>query len=246
MTADRWNPDEWTARERLHTIAAQEINDGPAEELIKAVTDDALRAWATRIRTVGRAKGWSVWSADYMDPEVEFLDLGLPPLEEIDLGEGDEKDTSGDRQSPAGESTPDFAELLRHASSFEIPRPENKMPLVVQRIYGHDDAWVILNRVGHCWTRTTGGQWTAFHGGLGWLEGRPSVQFPLAEAWTLARRIAATDLDGKCRRNVVDGDIGDHFFKKGALSESPSACIYCGAKKPEDPTEAAPVDSGRC
>lgn len=35
-----------------------------------------------------------------------------------------------------------------------------------------------------------------------------------------------------CPRNVIDGDVGDHFFKKGALSNSPVACIYCGEKKP--------------
>ncbi|MFD8251945.1 hypothetical protein [Streptomyces werraensis] len=36
-----------------------------------------------------------------------------------------------------------------------------------------------------------------------------------------------------CPRNVIDGDVGGHFFKKGALSDSPVACIYCGAVKPE-------------
>ncbi|MFI5880855.1 hypothetical protein [Streptomyces sp. NPDC051554] len=239
MSAGRWDPDRWTPRERLAAIVAQEINDAPAEELIQATTDDELRAWAAKVRAVGQAKGWSTWAADYMNPDVEFVDVGVPLLDEIDVGEGAEKDTSGDRRTAAGGSTPDLPELLRHASSFEIPRPENKMPLVVQRIYGRDDAWVILNRVGHCWTRSSGGQWTAFHGGLGWLEGRPSVQFPLTEAWTLARRIAATDLDGKCRRNVVDGDIGDHFFKKGAPSDAPSACTYCGGLKPEEPTDPA-------
>lgn len=36
-----------------------------------------------------------------------------------------------------------------------------------------------------------------------------------------------------CPRNVIGGDAGDHFFKKGALPDSPIACVYCGAKKPE-------------
>ncbi len=44
----------------------------------------------------------------------------------------------------------------------------------------------------------------------------------------------ATPQDG-CPRNVIDGDagVGQHFFKKGALSDSPIACVYCGAHKPE-------------
>lgn len=36
-----------------------------------------------------------------------------------------------------------------------------------------------------------------------------------------------------CSRNVVDGEAGSHFFKKGALSDSPIACVYCGTKKPK-------------
>ncbi|MET9776246.1 hypothetical protein ABZ023_18630 [Streptomyces sp. NPDC006367] len=36
-----------------------------------------------------------------------------------------------------------------------------------------------------------------------------------------------------CSRNVIDGNVGDHFFKKGALSDSPVACIYCGTPKPD-------------
>ncbi|WP_019059983.1 hypothetical protein [Streptomyces prunicolor] len=107
MTAGQWDPDRWTPRERLAAIVAQEINDAPAEELIKAATDDVLRAWAAKIRTVGGAKGWSTWSADYIHPDVEFIDIGLPALDEIDLGPGDEKDTSGGSQPNAGESTPD-------------------------------------------------------------------------------------------------------------------------------------------
>jgi hypothetical protein len=40
-------------------------------------------------------------------------------------------------------------------------------------------------------------------------------------------------LVGGCPRNVIDGDVGGHFFKKGALSDSPIACIYCGTPKPD-------------
>ncbi|MET7490544.1 hypothetical protein [Streptomyces sp. NPDC005538] len=37
-----------------------------------------------------------------------------------------------------------------------------------------------------------------------------------------------------CPRNVIDGNVGRHFFKKGALSDSPIACIYCGNLKPDE------------
>jgi hypothetical protein len=34
-----------------------------------------------------------------------------------------------------------------------------------------------------------------------------------------------------CPRNVINGDVGGHFFKKGAFADSPTACIYCGTKR---------------
>ncbi|MGW3197152.1 hypothetical protein ACWDBD_21685 [Streptomyces sp. NPDC001118] len=30
-----------------------------------------------KIREVGTAKGWSVWAAAYLDPDVEFVDTGM-------------------------------------------------------------------------------------------------------------------------------------------------------------------------
>jgi hypothetical protein len=47
----------------------------------------------------------------------------------------------------------------------------------------------------------------------------------------LAGQRAAVE-DG-CPRNVIDGDVGGHFFKKGAFADSPVRCTYCGAKRPE-------------
>lgn len=58
-----------------------------------------------------------------------------------------------------------------------------------------------------------------------------------AEAGALLRQ-HATELGGVltaqtgCPRNVIEGDVGDHFFKKGALADSPIACRYCGTRKP--------------
>lgn len=239
MSTDGWNPDRWTSRERLAVIVAQEINDAPAEELIKAATDDELRAWAAKIRAVGQAKGWSTWAADYMDPDAEFVDVGVPPLDEINKAEGVEKDTSGDRQPTAGESTPATAELLAHATAFEVPRPGNRLPLLLQRSYAGGDRWAICDREGRRWDRDHGWMYEGQH-----LDERTrsDTRFPLAEAWKLAHRIAATDLQSRCQRNVVDGDFGDHFFKRGALSDSPIACRYCGARKGSEPV---PGDSDR-
>lgn len=35
-----------------------------------------------------------------------------------------------------------------------------------------------------------------------------------------------------CPRNVIDGDVGPHSYKKGALADSAIACRYCGQRKP--------------
>lgn len=233
----------WTATERAVAILAQEINDAPAEALVRDITDDEQRNWAARIRAIGNAKGWSTWSADYMDPDTEFTDAGVPPIEAIEatmVGTG-EKDipASGTVGAPGTPSTPDAAALLAHAASFEVPRPGNRLPLLLQRVHGHPDDWIILNRSGQCWARDSGGQWVAYFSGLNWLQGRASVRFPLAEAWQLATRIAATEQPGKCRRNVVDGDFGDHFFKHGAIIDGPKHCTYCGAPRPEPATDGA-------
>lgn len=53
------------------------------DELTKAATDDVLRAWSAKIREVGTAKGWSVWAAAFLDPDVEFIDTDMPSTETI-------------------------------------------------------------------------------------------------------------------------------------------------------------------
>lgn len=75
--------DQWTPGERLAALLAQEINDVPAEELIRAAMDDVLRQWSAKIRDVGLAKGWSVWAAAFMDPDTPFSDTGKPSTETI-------------------------------------------------------------------------------------------------------------------------------------------------------------------
>ncbi|WP_426568122.1 hypothetical protein [Streptomyces canus] len=95
----------------------------------------------------------------------------------------------GEKSSPHGaDATPDPAELLAYASAFEVPRP-GRLPLLVQRSYGHADRWAILDRDGHCWHRD--GYWVVHFGGIADDRRRDSARFPLAEAWPLAHRIAA-------------------------------------------------------
>lgn len=59
-----------TAREILAAVRAEN----------RAETE---RDWARRIREVGTAKGWSVWAAAFIDPDVPFVDTGMPSTETI-------------------------------------------------------------------------------------------------------------------------------------------------------------------
>lgn len=45
--------------------------------------DQVLRDMARQVRAISKVKGWSLWAADYMDPDVEFLDTGMPPTADI-------------------------------------------------------------------------------------------------------------------------------------------------------------------
>ncbi|MBL1115366.1 hypothetical protein JK364_23635 [Streptomyces sp. 110] len=53
------------------------------EALVAASDAELLREWSVKIREVGTAKGWSVWAAAYMHPDVEFVDTGMPSTETI-------------------------------------------------------------------------------------------------------------------------------------------------------------------
>jgi len=37
-----------------------------------------------------------------------------------------------------------------------------------------------------------------------------------------------------CPNNIIDGNVGDHFFKRGAFASEPMRCFYCGTAKPEE------------
>lgn len=52
-----------------------------------------------------------------------------------------------------------------------------------------------------------------------------------------AAKLGALLAPDACPQNVIDGDAGGHFFKKGAFLDSPTACVYCGTKRPTPPKE---------
>ncbi|MEU8906999.1 hypothetical protein [Streptomyces mirabilis] len=101
---------------------------------------------------------------------------------------GPEKDTRGGRQPSAGESTPALAVLLRCAEAFEIPRPGNTVPLLLERSYAGGDRWSIGDREGRRWDREHG---FVFERSDLDERTRTDTRFPLAEAWPLAHRLAA-------------------------------------------------------
>ncbi|WP_369778877.1 hypothetical protein [Streptomyces sp. R33] len=80
---------------------------------------------------------------------------------------------------------------LEGATAFEVPRPGNAFPLLVQRSYGHTDRWSICDREGRRWTRHVG--WCPEFGGIADEHLRDDARFTLAEALPLARRLAAED-----------------------------------------------------
>ncbi|WP_055696541.1 hypothetical protein [Streptomyces silaceus] len=53
-----------------------------ARDLLAAHRDEVLRSMAAEVKTLGDARGWSVWAAHYMHPDVEFVDTGAPGVEE--------------------------------------------------------------------------------------------------------------------------------------------------------------------
>lgn len=47
-----------------------------------ALLDEQARQLAAAITELGKARGWSVWAADYIHPDREFADPGAPELDE--------------------------------------------------------------------------------------------------------------------------------------------------------------------
>jgi hypothetical protein len=58
------------------------------------------------------------------------------------------------------------------------------------------------------------------------LEQRPAVKDSSAEK--------VEQVTDGCPRNVIDGDVGGHFFKHGAFVDGPKRCIYCGTAQPDE------------
>ena len=62
------------------------------------------------------------------------------------------------------------------------------------------------------------------------------AQVAVAEARRImpGATVAEDGPEAGCPRNVIDGDVGGHFFKHGAFVDGPMRCVYCGAAKPEE------------
>lgn len=81
------------------------------------------------------------------------------------------------------------AELLALATVFEIPRPDNSLPVQLRRSYGHTDRWSICDGMyGRRWHREHG--WVYEAQGIRDEAQRDNTRFTLAEAVPLARRLA--------------------------------------------------------
>lgn len=53
------------------------------QQLIEARDLEGRRQWAARIEETGRAKGWSLWAAAFLSPDIEFVDGSLPSTESV-------------------------------------------------------------------------------------------------------------------------------------------------------------------
>ncbi|WP_432169086.1 hypothetical protein [Streptomyces sp. 1222.5] len=65
------------------SLLAFGVSEADADALISEHDTAALREHAEKVHEVGTAKGWSVWAAAYLHPEVEFVDTALPATETI-------------------------------------------------------------------------------------------------------------------------------------------------------------------
>lgn len=57
------------------------VHDAPAspsEDTAEALLDEQARRLADAITTLGKARGWSTWAADYIHPDREFVDTDAP------------------------------------------------------------------------------------------------------------------------------------------------------------------------
>ncbi|MFF7146065.1 hypothetical protein ACFZB5_33530 [Streptomyces nodosus] len=89
---DQAQPTDAEIVEHARTIGLAEPEKAPA--FVKAVrdhlaaeeqqraADDHARHLAEQITTLGKARGWSTWAADYIHPDREFVDTGAPEPDE--------------------------------------------------------------------------------------------------------------------------------------------------------------------
>lgn len=72
-----------SARDVLETDINPVVPNAVARQHIDAFRDQVLTEMAADVRAISKAKGWSLWAADYMDPNVEFTDVGMPSTGQI-------------------------------------------------------------------------------------------------------------------------------------------------------------------
>ncbi|MFZ3556431.1 MULTISPECIES: hypothetical protein [unclassified Streptomyces] len=63
-------------------IAAHFTSDTLVDQLLDAYRAEVLRDMAAEVKALGDARGWSIWAAQYMHPDVEFVDTGALDTEE--------------------------------------------------------------------------------------------------------------------------------------------------------------------
>ncbi|MFI1767496.1 hypothetical protein ACH41H_36365 [Streptomyces sp. NPDC020800] len=80
--------------------------------------------------------------------------------------------------------------VLGHITVCEIPWPGHPFPLWLQRSYAGGDRWWIGDREGRRWNRDHGFVFERQDD----ERTRTDTRFPLADAWSLARRIATGEV----------------------------------------------------
>lgn len=93
--------------EQLPADDTDQAAGGPDEPTMPehraARLDDHARHLAEQIETLGKARGWSTWAADYIHPDREFVDTGAPeqPAERAVDETRENLEFNADQQSPS-------------------------------------------------------------------------------------------------------------------------------------------------
>ncbi|WP_155054564.1 zinc finger Ran-binding domain-containing protein [Streptomyces blattellae] len=67
-----------SALESLTEVLGESGCGDNSERYARELLAEERREWSAKIREVGTAKGWSTWAAAFLDPDLEFVDTGMP------------------------------------------------------------------------------------------------------------------------------------------------------------------------